>query len=153
MHINALAMASKCSPHTCQKAFCKFYEFWMFYEVACPESILYKFIVARYRFKRNACWDIRIKYLLKVWHACVFISFWHVLFELHLSYFKMLVGLIFKGFDFIWTVSQHCQPIYAWRSINGTLANSPDPDQTPQNAASDQRLHCIKCRNFCKIWL
>ena len=27
-----------------------------------------------------------------------------------------------------------------WR---GTLANSADPDQTPQNAASDQDLHCL----------
>ena len=24
-----------------------------------------------------------------------------------------------------------------------TLANSADPDQTPQNAASDQGLHCL----------
>ena len=24
-----------------------------------------------------------------------------------------------------------------------TLANSADPDQTPQNAASDQDLHCL----------
>ena len=27
--------------------------------------------------------------------------------------------------------------------INGTLANSVDPDQTPQTAASDQGLHCL----------
>ena len=25
----------------------------------------------------------------------------------------------------------------------GTLANSVDPDQTPQNAASDQGQHCL----------
>ena len=25
----------------------------------------------------------------------------------------------------------------------GTLANSADPDQTPQNAASDQGHHCL----------
>ena len=27
--------------------------------------------------------------------------------------------------------------------INGTLANSVDPDQTPQNVASDQGLHSL----------
>ena len=27
--------------------------------------------------------------------------------------------------------------------LKGTLANSEDPDQTPQNAASDQDLHCL----------
>ena len=32
---------------------------------------------------------------------------------------------------------------YVWRSIIGTLANSVDPDQTPQSAASDQGLHCL----------
>ena len=26
----------------------------------------------------------------------------------------------------------------------GTLANSVDPDQMPQNAASDQGLHCLQ---------
>ena len=28
-------------------------------------------------------------------------------------------------------------------STKGTLANSGDPDQMPQNAASDQGLHCL----------
>ena len=28
-------------------------------------------------------------------------------------------------------------------SLFGTKANSADPDQTPQNAASDQGLHCL----------
>ena len=27
--------------------------------------------------------------------------------------------------------------------MKGTLSNSVDPDQTPQNAASDQGLHCL----------
>ena len=27
--------------------------------------------------------------------------------------------------------------------INGTLANNVYPDQTPQNSASDQGLHCL----------
>ena len=27
--------------------------------------------------------------------------------------------------------------------LAGTLAISADPDQTPQNAASDQALHCL----------
>ena len=31
---------------------------------------------------------------------------------------------------------------YAQRPIQGTLANRVDPDQTPQNATSDQDLHC-----------
>ena len=34
-------------------------------------------------------------------------------------------------------------PIYAQRSFCGTLANSAEPDQTPQNAASDQVFHCL----------
>ena len=29
-------------------------------------------------------------------------------------------------------------------SHKGTLANSMDPDQTPQNAVSDQGLHCLQ---------
>ena len=29
------------------------------------------------------------------------------------------------------------------KTWTGTLANSVDPDQTPQNAASDQGLHCL----------
>ena len=29
------------------------------------------------------------------------------------------------------------------KTRTGTLANSADPDQTPQNAASDQGLHCL----------
>ena len=32
---------------------------------------------------------------------------------------------------------------YTTCSIKGTLANNVDPDQTPQNAASDQGLHCL----------
>ena len=30
------------------------------------------------------------------------------------------------------------------KTWTGTLANSADPDQTPQNAASDQSLHCLR---------
>ena len=30
------------------------------------------------------------------------------------------------------------------RPPKGTLANSADPDQTPQNAASDPGLHCLQ---------
>ena len=30
-----------------------------------------------------------------------------------------------------------------WTGAFGTFANSADPDQTPQNAASDQGLHCL----------
>ena len=30
------------------------------------------------------------------------------------------------------------KPFFLYRPIKGTLANSVDPDQTPQNAASDQ---------------
>ena len=32
---------------------------------------------------------------------------------------------------------------YSSYSDRQTLANSIDPDQTPQNAASDQGLHCL----------
>ena len=37
----------------------------------------------------------------------------------------------------------YSQPMYAWRPIKETLANSVDPDQTPQNAASDLGLQCF----------
>ena len=30
-----------------------------------------------------------------------------------------------------------------WKTWTRTLANSADPDQTPQNAASDPGLHCL----------
>ena len=30
-----------------------------------------------------------------------------------------------------------------YKTWTGTLANSPDQDQTPQNAASDLGLHCL----------
>ena len=42
------------------------------------------------------------------------------------------------------------QPIYAQRPINWILENSADPDQTPQNAASDQSLYILfaKGREF-----
>ena len=32
------------------------------------------------------------------------------------------------------------------------IGNSVDPDQTPQNAASNQYQHCIKYRSFCNTW-
>ena len=35
-------------------------------------------------------------------------------------------------------------PIVVGRPVKGYLANSGDPDQTPQNAASDQGLHCLQ---------
>ena len=40
------------------------------------------------------------------------------------------------------------------KTWTGTLTNSAEPDQTPQNAASDQRLHClvIKYRKFSVNW-
>ena len=36
-------------------------------------------------------------------------------------------------------------------SFSGTYANSTDPDQTPQNVASDQDLHCLSTKCFIKI--
>ena len=43
------------------------------------------------------------------------------------------------------------------RSFNpykpGTYANSANPDQTPQNAASDPGLHCLLTENSIKIWI
>ena len=35
------------------------------------------------------------------------------------------------------------KPILAKRPINGILAKSVDPDQMPQNTASDQGLDCL----------
>ena len=37
-----------------------------------------------------------------------------------------------------------CMPNYASRPINRTYANSEDPDQTLQKAASDQGLHYLQ---------
>ena len=34
----------------------------------------------------------------------------------------------------------HC----SLETLNGYLANSADPDQTPQNMATDQDLHCLQ---------
>ena len=34
-------------------------------------------------------------------------------------------------------------PYNSYRPFCGTLANSADPDQTPQNTASDQGFHCL----------
>ena len=34
--------------------------------------------------------------------------------------------------------------IAVWRPLKGQLANSADPDQMLQNAASDQGLHCLQ---------
>ena len=34
--------------------------------------------------------------------------------------------------------------IVVWRPLKGYLASSADPDQMPQNAASDQGLHCLQ---------
>ena len=35
------------------------------------------------------------------------------------------------------------ETIYAKHPIKGTLTNSIDPDQMPQNAASDQGQYCL----------
>ena len=34
--------------------------------------------------------------------------------------------------------------IVVWRPLKGQMANSVDPDQTPQNAASDWSLQCLQ---------
>ena len=36
------------------------------------------------------------------------------------------------------------KPIVVGTPLKGYLANSADPDQTPQKAASDQSLHCLQ---------
>ena len=36
------------------------------------------------------------------------------------------------------------EPIVVGKHVKEYLANSADPDQTPQNAASDQGLHCLQ---------
>ena len=38
-------------------------------------------------------------------------------------------------------------------SFCGTSANSAKPDQTPQNVASDQVLHCLQTEVFYEIWI
>ena len=39
------------------------------------------------------------------------------------------------------------------RPFCGAWANSGDPDQTPQNAASDQGLNCFLAENSIEIWI
>ena len=45
---------------------------------------------------------------------------------------------------FLVTIVPYYWSIEGWRPLKGYLANSADPDQTPQNAASDQGLHCLQ---------
>ena len=44
-------------------------------------------------------------------------------------------------------------PIWALRPFCGTKANSADPDQKPQKAASGQGRHCLLTESSIKIWL
>ena len=49
-------------------------------------------------------------------------------------------------------------PIEDWRTLNVYLANSADPDQTPQNAASDQglqflQIHVVRLIFFSNIYI
>ena len=53
--------------------------------------------------------------------------------------------IFIKTHQSIHKVSQRtCQPIVVGRPLKGYLVNSADPDQMPQNAASDQGLHCLQ---------
>ena len=56
----------------------------------------------------------------------------------------------FYSCAFLVAVTSECRVKKAVCKIwTGTLANSADPDQTSQNAASDQDLHCLlKLRKF-----
>ena len=36
-----------------------------------------------------------------------------------------------------------CYPFVYWKPLNGTLANSEDPDEMQHNAAFHQGLHCL----------
>ena len=43
-----------------------------------------------------------------------------------------------------WGVTSECHvKMVICKTLTGTLANSADPDQTPQNTVSDQSLHCL----------
>ena len=44
------------------------------------------------------------------------------------------------GYDII---GVHLQPIVVGTLVKGYLANSADPDQTLQNAAANQGVHCL----------
>ena len=35
------------------------------------------------------------------------------------------------------------KPIFTWKPVKGSQANSADPDQMPHNVASDQGLQCL----------
>ena len=45
--------------------------------------------------------------------------------------------------QFLWLMSEGSVKRVICKSWTGTLANSADPDQMLQNAASDQGQHCL----------
>ena len=48
-------------------------------------------------------------------------------------------------------LGHHCLQVSGMKRVHHflwTLANRADPDQTPQNAASDQGLHCMLTKCF-----
>ena len=49
-------------------------------------------------------------------------------------------GYLLQRYSHCFDVRMPCNEGKIW---TGTLANSAKPDQTPQNATSDQGLHCL----------
>ena len=63
-----------------------------------------------------------------------------------------LSPLICNIFNIIWVSSRETlYLIKAKRPVCGIEANSGDPDQTPQNAASDPSLHCLLATCFIDV--
>ena len=49
-----------------------------------------------------------------------------------------------RGFELNYIHKPNFNPLMINVSKTGTMANNEDPDQTPQNAASDLGLHCLR---------
>ena len=56
---------------------------------------------------------------------------------------EIQVTVIYSRAILVAVMSECCVKRVICKTWTGTLANSADPDQTPQNAASDQVLHYL----------
>ena len=51
--------------------------------------------------------------------------------------------LFYSHIILVVVMSERCVKRVICKTWTGTFANSADPDQMPQNVASDQGLHCL----------
>ena len=65
-----------------------------------------------------------------------------LLYHIYLKYLDTLTPYMCHTCPNIWTVQIYYLYLM-YLGVTGSAANSVDPDRTPQNAASDQGLHCL----------